>query len=86
MTLLIADASSANDRMYHKEVHTARGTRLTFTFKTEAVEKPFPVAHLITERQQPDLLIINSGAWDCYDGHDASTSAHDYSEWIRAVR
>ena len=47
---------------------------------------PHPMASIITDKQQPDLLVVDSGPWDSYAHHDASATVQVYSDWLGVVR
>lgn len=64
-------SQGSHDRWsYHRE-WTKFGTRIVFSFKTFA---DVPVSQAfqsqVTPSQQPDLLILQFGAWDIYHNHD----------------
>ena len=65
----------------------SRGTRITFVFKSLA-ERPVAaiLRVMISESQQPDVLILQFGAWDLYLRNSVEKATAKANEYIRSLR
>ena len=58
--------------------------RISFSFHTVATQKVMAVSQLTSPTQQPDLILLATGAWDCYGACDAAEAAIRAAIWTKS--
>lgn len=60
--------------------------RITFTFKQQLSTRHLSLESFITDSMQPDLLVLQAGAWNLYSGVSVDQSMEDLMAFMRDVR
>lgn len=80
------EAGDAHEHYFRELWERQHSIRITFAFKQQLSTRHLSLESFITDSMQPDVLVLQAGAWNQYSGVSLNQSIADLTAFVQDVR